>query len=249
MFSALTAKGHMAKDLIPSTLLPASAHHSDDTIDPHSVVRYAETNLPTNHGPLRCIVYRTNAGVEHIAMVAGDVTNGENIFCRIHSECLTSEVFGSLKCDCKQQLDRALDTIAQQGLGVVLYMREQEGRGIGIGNKIRAYAMQELGHDTVDANRLLGLPDDTRDYTAAANMLKDLGVRSVSLVTNNPLKLAGLDKAGIRVQSRTAHVVAAPKHALAYLQTKRERMGHLIESSEIKVLPAENSHTAAVGTL
>jgi GTP cyclohydrolase II len=189
------------------------------------LARYGETLLPTSHGDLRCIVYRTPAGVEHVAMVAGDPRGQEDLLCRIHSECLTSEVFGSTKCDCKLQLDLALDTIAHRGAGVVLYMR-QEGRGIGLGNKIRAYALQEQGHDTVDANRLLGLPDDARDYTPAAEMLADLGVKSVALMTNNPLKVDGLRAAGAEVARRVAHVTPAPANAVAYLEAKRDRMGH-----------------------
>jgi GTP cyclohydrolase II len=202
--------------LLPSTT-PSSA-----------VVRYGETLLPTTHGDLRCLVYRTPEGVEHVAMVAGDVSGGEEVLVRAHSECMTSEVFGSLKCDCKAQLDRALDMIARRGRGVVLYLR-QEGRGIGLGNKIRAYAMQEQGYDTVDANRILGLPDDTRDYGVAAAMLADLGVKSVALLTNNPLKVSGLEVAGVRVVRRVPHLVEAAAPAMRYLEVKGRRMGHLLD--------------------
>ena len=190
------------------------------------VTRFAETQLPTEHGELRFVVYRSASNIEHVATVAGDVSDGAPVLCRVHSECLTSEVFGSLKCDCKAQLDRALEELAKRGRGVVLYLR-QEGRGIGLGNKIRAYALQENGHDTVDANRLLGLPDDARDYSEAAAMLKDLGVKQVELLTNNPLKIEGLEKNGIEIVRRRPHLVEMPKPAEAYVATKLERMGHL----------------------
>jgi len=193
------------------------------------VERYAETVLPTVHGSLRCIIYRDADGLEHVAMVAGDVAGGADVLCRVHSECLTGEVLGSLKCDCRQQLDRALDLIARRGRGIVLYLR-QEGRGIGLGNKIRAYALQEeQGYDTVDANRALGLPDDARDYRVAAEMLDDLGVRSVALLTNNPLKIEGLEAAGITVARRVPHLVQVPGPARNYLEVKGRRMGHLID--------------------
>jgi GTP cyclohydrolase II len=191
-----------------------------------TITRYAETLLPTVHGPLRCVVFRAQDGTEHVAMVAGDIS-GDDVLCRVHSECLTSEVLGSLKCDCKQQLDRALDLISRRGRGVVLYLR-QEGRGIGLGNKIRAYALQEEGYDTVDANRALGLPDDARDYRVAAEMLADLGVKSVALLTNNPLKVDGLEEAGVKVSRRVPHLVTAPGPAKSYLEVKGRRMGHLL---------------------
>lgn len=190
--------------------------------------RYAETLLPTRHGELRCVVYRTADGLEHLAMIAGTVDDGGDVLCRVHSECLTGEVLGSLKCDCKAQLDTALDRIARDGRGVVLYLR-QEGRGIGLGNKVRAYALQERGLDTVDANRMLGLPDDARAYDEAAAMLRDLGIAKVRLMTNNPSKVQGLEEHGIVVE-RTAHVVPATKHAEGYLEVKRARMGHQLTS-------------------
>ena len=197
--------------------------------DEPRVTRFAETLLPTEHGELRCIVYSTPTGTEHVAMVAGDFEGEEEILCRVHSECLTSEVLGSLKCDCKSQLDHALELIAKKGRGVVLYLREQEGRGIGLGNKIRAYALQEHGHDTVDANRLLGLPDDARSYDVAAAMLKDLGAARVTLLTNNPLKVEGLESHGIEVVRRRPHLVEMPPRALSYVATKQARMGHVLD--------------------
>jgi GTP cyclohydrolase II len=190
---------------------------------------YGETILPTERGPFRTVVFRdARSGAEHVAMVRGDVA-GDAVPVRVHSECLTSEVLGSLKCDCRAQLDRALDLVAERNRGVVLYLR-QEGRGIGLGNKIRAYALQAKGHDTYEANRLLGFPDDLRQYDVAAEMLRLLGVRSVELVTNNPLKIAGLVEAGIAVAGRIALPSPSNPHNVEYLRTKRERTGHLIET-------------------
>jgi GTP cyclohydrolase II len=192
---------------------------------------YGEAPLPTHRGLFRTVVFRdAETHAEHVAMVLGDVT-GDRVPVRVHSECLTSEVLGSLKCDCRAQLDRALDLIAERGRGVLLYLR-QEGRGIGLGNKIRAYALQAQGHDTYEANRLLGFPDDLRRYDVAADMLRLLGVRSVELVTNNPLKLAGLKEAGVRVRGRIALPSPSNPHNVEYLRTKRERTGHLIETDE-----------------
>ncbi len=192
---------------------------------------YGEAPLPTHRGAFRAVVFRDEAtGAEHVAMVKGDVA-GEAVAVRVHSECLTSEVLGSLKCDCRAQLDRALDLIAARGRGLLLYLR-QEGRGIGLGNKIRAYALQAQGHDTYEANRLLGFPDDLRRYDVAADMLRLLGVRSVELVTNNPLKIAGLQEAGVKVRGRLQLPSPANPHNVEYLRVKRERTGHLIELDE-----------------
>jgi len=192
---------------------------------------YGEAPLPTERGTFRAVVFRDDrSGDEHVAMVMGDVA-GDSVPVRVHSECLTSEVLGSLKCDCKAQLDRALDLIAESGRGALLYLR-QEGRGIGLGNKIRAYALQAQGHDTYEANRLLGFPDDLRRYDAAADMLRLLGVRSVRLVTNNPLKLSGLAEAGVKVLGRVQLPSPANPHNVEYLRVKRERTGHLIETDE-----------------
>jgi len=189
---------------------------------------YAESPLPTERGLFRVVVFRERrTGPEHVAMVMGDVA-GEGTLVRVHSECLTSEVLGSLKCDCRDQLDRALDLIAQRHRGVLLYLR-QEGRGIGLGNKIRAYALQAEGHDTYEANRLLGFPDDLRRYDVAAEMLHMLGVKSVELVTNNPLKLTALVDAGIAVRRRITLPSPANPHNIGYLEVKRARTGHLIE--------------------
>ncbi len=196
-----------------------------------SVRIYGEASLPTGRGDFRVVVFRDQeTGAEHVAMVMGDVA-GESVLVRVHSECLTSEVLGSLKCDCRAQLDSALDVIARRGRGVLVYLR-QEGRGIGLGNKIRAYALQAQGHDTYEANRLLGFPDDLRRYDVAADMLRVLGVRSVELITNNPLKLAGLEEAGVAVRTRVQLPSPANPHNVDYLRVKRERTGHLIEIEE-----------------
>jgi GTP cyclohydrolase II len=202
------------------------------------VTIYGEAPLPTHRGQFRAVVFRdSETDAEHVAMVMGDV-EGDDVLVRVHSECLTSEVLGSLKCDCRPQLDRALDLVAERGRGVLLYLR-QEGRGIGLGNKIRAYALQAQGHDTYEANRLLGFPDDLRRYDLAADMLRLLGVRSIELVTNNPLKLAGLQEAGVKVRGRIQLPSPANPHNLGYLRVKRERTGHLIE------LDAEDEPKAA----
>lgn len=208
------------------------------------VAIYGEAPLPTHRGLFRTVVFRDQDGAEHVAMVLGDVA-GENVPARVHSECLTSEVLGSLKCDCRAQLDRALDLIAARGRGVLLYLR-QEGRGIGLGNKIRAYALQAQGHDTYEANRLLGFPDDLRRYDVAADMLRLLGVRSVELITNNPLKLSGLAEAGVKVRGRIQLPSPANPHNVEYLRVKRERTGHLIEVDPVAATPAgERSRGAA----
>lgn len=193
------------------------------------VERYAEADVPTERGTLRTVVFREKrTGAEHVAIVVGSVEGEEGVPVRVHSECLTSEVFGSLKCDCRPQLDAALDYISAQGMGVVVYLR-QEGRGIGLGNKIRAYALQQQGLDTYEANQKLGFPDDLRHYDVAAEILRQLGVRSVDLITNNPLKIAGLVEEGIPVRRRIASRTVHNPHNVDYLRTKRERSGHLIE--------------------
>jgi GTP cyclohydrolase II len=191
---------------------------------------YSESPLPTERGLFRIVVFRDRRnGREHVAMVKGDVAGKEGVPVRAHSECLTSEVFGSLRCDCRAQLDRALDFINQQGCGVLLYLR-QEGRGIGLGNKIRAYKLQqEEGLDTVEANLKLGFADDLRRYDMAGEMLRLLGVASVDLITNNPLKIAGLVDEGIPVRRRIPSRTLTNPLNVEYLKTKRDRSGHLIE--------------------
>lgn len=193
-----------------------------------SCSRYARTLLPTIHGEFHCLIYRTAEGIEHLALCSKNLDKRQKIYCRIQSECLTSEVFGSTKCDCKQQLDLSLEVINQQQ-GVLIYLR-QEGRGIGLGNKIRAYALQENGLDTVDANRVLGFSDDAREYQCAVDILNDLQISSVQLLTNNPQKVAGLQKGGITVEARQPLLGRSPSlGAMKYLKTKEKRMGHLIQ--------------------
>ncbi|MFJ5778010.1 bifunctional 3,4-dihydroxy-2-butanone-4-phosphate synthase/GTP cyclohydrolase II [Streptomyces sp. NPDC093094] len=192
-----------------------------------TVRREAETRLPTVHGTFTAYGYRSTVdGVEHVALVHGDLGNGENVLVRVHSECLTGDVFGSQRCDCGPQLDASLERIQAEGRGVVVYLRGHEGRGIGLLSKLRAYELQERGRDTLDANLELGLPADARDYGAGAQMLKDLGVVSVRLMTNNPDKTDALVRHGIDVTEREPMPVTAGEHNLRYLRTKRDRMGH-----------------------
>ncbi|SFE63676.1 GTP cyclohydrolase II /3,4-dihydroxy-2-butanone 4-phosphate synthase [Actinacidiphila alni] len=192
-----------------------------------TVRREAETTLPTAFGDFRAFGYRsTTDGVEHIALVAGDIGDGTDVLVRVHSECLTGDVFGSQRCDCGPQLQTALRRVAEEGRGVVLYLRGHEGRGIGLLSKLRAYELQERGRDTLDANLELGLPADARDYGAAAQILADLGVRSLRLMTNNPAKTGALVRHGLDVLGREPMPVAAGEHNLRYLRTKRDRMGH-----------------------
>ncbi len=197
-------------------------------------VRYAESNVPLEYGTFRVIVYRERKATgdeatpyarEHLALVYGDVRKKKSVLARVHSECLTGEVLHSLKCECREQLDYALRAVAKEGAGVVFYLR-QEGRGIGLGNKIRAYALQEKGVDTVDANRQLGFPDDARDFEIAAYMCRDLGIESLRLMTNNPLKIQKLRAAGIPIAKREPILIAPNPHNAAYMETKRVRMGH-----------------------
>ncbi|GLW19141.1 riboflavin biosynthesis protein RibBA [Streptomyces sp. NBRC 13847] len=192
-----------------------------------TVRREATTRLPTAHGEFTAHGYRSTVdGVEHIALVAGDLGEGEDVLVRVHSECLTGDVFHSLRCDCGPQLEASLQRVSEVGRGVVIYLRGHEGRGIGLLSKLRAYELQERGRDTLDANLELGLPADSRDYAAGAQMLQDLGVRSLRLMTNNPEKTAALVRHGLRVTGREPMPVQAGEHNLRYLRTKRDRMGH-----------------------
>jgi GTP cyclohydrolase II len=211
-------------------------HVPQGVIRPQSLLTewLARATIPTRYGEFETHVFRCTSGVEvdtqalpleHVALVFGDVRSGEDVLVRVHSECMTSEVFGSLKCDCKEQLDASMAAVARAGAGAVLYLR-QEGRGVGLANKIRAYALQSDGHDTVDANRLLGLPDDARRYDVARDMLAHLGVRSVRLLTNNPAKMDALRNLGVRVVGRAPIVIAANPHSARYLEAKRLRMDH-----------------------
>lgn len=190
-------------------------------------IRYAETLLPTKLGCFRFIVYHLGDGLEHIALVKGEVTNKSLVLARVHSECLTGEVFLSLKCDCQSQLSKAMTMINDENLGVLLYLR-QEGRSIGLGNKIKAYDLQQQGLDTVDANITLGLPCDGRNFNIAAKILRDLGVLSIKLLTNNPEKMEALINAGIHVVERLPLIVEVSDMASDYMNTKAKRLGHII---------------------
>ncbi|QHC69798.1 GTP cyclohydrolase II [Rathayibacter sp. VKM Ac-2801] len=189
-----------------------------------------ETTVPTTHGPFRIRAYRDRqTGADHVAILAGEIAAGRPALVRVHSECLTGEAFGSLKCECGPQLDAALDTIQRDG-GVVVYLRGHEGRGIGLINKLRAYRLQEDGLDTLDANLALGLPADARDYGAAVGILEDLGLTEVRLLTNNPEKVRQLTDRGIVVAERVPLVVGVGSFNQGYLETKRDRMGHTLDS-------------------
>jgi GTP cyclohydrolase II len=212
----------------------------------------AQAPVPTKYGVFEMSVFHWGGGdaeparanglsPDHVAMVLGDVRGKSGVLVRVHSECLTSEVFGSLKCDCRDQLEAAQAEIARRAQGVVLYLR-QEGRGVGLTNKIRAYKLQSKGHDTVDANRMLGLPDDARDYGAASAMLEYLGVASIRLMTNNPDKVKALRALGVVVERRTPSVVGHNPFSAPYLEAKRLRMGHVLPSIDAP------SHLAATST-
>ncbi|MBF6170387.1 bifunctional 3,4-dihydroxy-2-butanone-4-phosphate synthase/GTP cyclohydrolase II [Nocardia blacklockiae] len=193
------------------------------------VERVAEARIPTRFGEFRAVGYKSiYDDVEHVALVRGDFTvdGGEDVLVRVHSECLTGDVFGSLRCDCGPQLDAALEMVSAEGRGVVLYMRGHEGRGIGLMHKLQAYQLQDNGHDTVDANIELGLPADARDYGTGAQILVDLGITSMRLLTNNPAKRVGLDGYGLSITERVPMPVRANAENLHYLRTKRDRMGH-----------------------
>ncbi|NDZ82140.1 bifunctional 3,4-dihydroxy-2-butanone-4-phosphate synthase/GTP cyclohydrolase II [Streptomyces sp. SID10853] len=191
------------------------------------VRREATVRLPTAHGDFTAYGYRSIAdGIEHVALVHGEIGDGDDVLVRVHSECLTGDIFHSLRCDCGPQLEASMERITTEGRGVVVYLRGHEGRGIGLLSKLRAYELQERGRDTLDANLELGLPADARDYGAGAQILADLGVHSLRLLTNNPEKTAALVRHGLDVTGREAMPVQAGEHNLRYLRTKRDRMGH-----------------------
>lgn len=214
-----------------------TAEATDNIAPTEKLCRYADTNIPTLFGTVRLLVYRkadavsdaTNTMVsqeeEHMAIVVGEVAGGERVPCRIHSECWTGETLGSLKCDCRAQFNAALENMFRVGRGVLVYLR-QEGRGIGLGNKIRAYALQAHGKDTVEANTELGFSPDLRKYEYAAQILKDLAVSSVSVYTNNPDKLRELSAAGISVVERIPHWVSQHEWNSEYLAVKKNKLGH-----------------------
>ncbi len=197
-----------------------------------SVVFVAASRLPTRHGLFTIHAFEEpGTGEEHVALSMGDVADGEPVLVRVHSECLTGDGFGSLRCDCGPQLEAAMAKVAAEGRGVILYLR-QEGRGIGLVNKVRAYALQDQGADTVEANEQLGFAPDLREYGMCEDMLRHLGVRSVRLMTNNPLKVAALEQHGITVAERVPLMTGRNPHNDQYLDTKQAKMGHLFGSED-----------------
>lgn len=199
------------------------------------IVAIAE--LPTRFGDFHIVAFENNIdGKEHVAITKGDVIGASDVPVRLHSECLTGDVLGSLRCDCRDQLEASLKAIGQMERGMVLYLR-QEGRGIGLTNKIRAYSLQDEGLDTVEANHALGFRDDERDYEVAALMLKALQVESIQLMTNNPKKIAQLTQYGIKVSERIPHVMAPNKYNRFYLETKAAKSGHMIDFHNKEYFP------------
>ena len=197
------------------------------------VRRIAEARIPTRWGDFTCYAYESLLdGEQHVALVKGTVSGEHDVLVRVHSECLTGDVFGSLRCDCGVQLDSAMQLIGDEGHGVLVYLRGHEGRGVGIGHKIRAYSLQEQGRDTVEANLELGLPSDSREYGIGAQILVDLGITTMRVITNNPSKYGGLEGFGLEITERVPTVVAVNPENIAYLRTKREKMGHLLEGLE-----------------
>ncbi|HEX3774417.1 MAG TPA: GTP cyclohydrolase II [Polyangiaceae bacterium] len=214
----------------------------------------AQAPLPTRHGTFQLRVFRWDDPAahpalsrEHCALILGEVRGRRNVLVRVHSECLTGEVFSSLKCDCREQFDHAQAEIAKHGFGVILYLR-QEGRGIGLANKVRAYALQAMGADTVEANELLHLPVDARTYDVAAAMLRELGVESVELMTNNPTKVDELTQLGITVEKRLPVLIPANPFSASYLEVKRRRMQHELPSSPHVVSESAAESGTIVGT-
>jgi len=200
----------------------------------------SEARIPTGWGDFQAYVYESVLdGEQHLAMVRGDLSASENTLVRVHSECLTGDVFGSMRCDCGVQLDAAMKMIADEGTGVVVYLRGHEGRGIGIGHKIRAYELQDEGLDTVEANEQQGLPIDSREYGIGAQILVDLGVTSMRVITNNPAKYGGLDGFGLDITKRVPSITAPNPENIRYLKTKAEKMGHLLEGlDDLPIDPA-----------
>ena len=235
-FGALTpARTRWFLAQAPLATNPMSDHN--DAVRPPTLQALAEAPIPTRFGPFSVRVFHwddRNAhpalSKEHCALVMGELRGKHNVPVRVHSECLTSEVFGSLKCDCREQLERAQAEIGKRGFGAILYLR-QEGRGIGLANKVKAYALQAAGADTVEANEALHLPVDARSYDVAAAMLRELGVESVELMTNNPAKVDALRDLGIRIERRLPVLIPANPFSAEYLDVKRRRMQHELPST------------------
>jgi GTP cyclohydrolase II len=227
-------------------LLNENLNHECDGVGPdHICVKIASiADLPTRFGQFHIVAFWNNRdGKEHAALVKGDVTSSENVPVRLHSECLTGDALGSLRCDCRDQLEAALTKLGQMEKGVLLYLR-QEGRGIGFLNKIRAYGLQDYGYDTVEANLALGFKDDERDYAVAAHMLTSLKVKSIQLMTNNPRKINELIRYGVQVNGRIPHIIPPNPYNEFYLRTKAEKSGHLINFHETH--PISEQHDMAM---
>lgn len=225
------AKRHGLKLMTIADLIAYRRSRSEVEVDSEEAVlvdRIETVDLPTEHGDFKLTMYRSRVtGLEHLALVKGEVDDGEPVLVRVHSECFTGDVLGSERCDCGPQLHTAMEMIEKEGRGAVLYMR-QEGRGIGLANKLHAYRLQEKGMDTVEANVALGFAPDLRDYGEGAQILVDLGIRKLRLMTNNPCKIAGLEGYGLEIVERVPIVIPATTHDKRYLDTKKEKMGHLI---------------------
>ncbi len=222
-------------------LLDESRAHACDGVGPENVcVKIAAVaELPSRFGQFQIVAFYNNKdGKEHVALVHGNITHVEDVPVRVHSECLTGDVMGSLRCDCRDQLESALRMIGKMDKGILLYMR-QEGRGIGLINKIRAYGLQEHGYDTVEANIALGFHDDERDYSVAAHMLESLKVKSIKLITNNPRKIEDLTRNGIIVTGRIPHIMKPNKYNHFYLETKANKSGHLMDYSALARVPEQ----------
>lgn len=199
------------------------------------VSRVSQARLPTSYGDFTALVYESKLDdIQHMALIKGEVSGKSNILVRVHSECLTGDVFGSKRCDCGSQLDYAMNKIAQEGQGVVIYLRGHEGRGIGLGHKLRAYQLQDQGRDTVDANLELGFPIDSREYGIGAQILVDLGLSTIRLITNNPAKYIGLAGYDLSIVERVPLPTFSTEDNQRYLQTKKEKMGHLLDSLDIR---------------
>jgi 3,4-dihydroxy 2-butanone 4-phosphate synthase/GTP cyclohydrolase II len=204
------------------------------------IERVAQAHLPTRYGDFTAIAYKSTTDADqHVALVYGDITGDQPVLVRVHSECLTGDVFGSLRCDCGEQIELALRAITEEGSGVFLYMR-QEGRGIGLHNKIAAYALQDKGLDTVEANESLGFPADLRDYGIGAQILEDLGLRDIRLLTNNPKKVVGLDAYGLHVVETVPIQVCPNPNNIHYLETKKQKLGHLLDLEAVEGLDRES---------
>jgi 3,4-dihydroxy 2-butanone 4-phosphate synthase/GTP cyclohydrolase II len=194
------------------------------------VRRVSEARIPTKHGDFTAYVFESLLdGTEHVAFVKGDISKAESTLVRVHSECLTGDIFGSMRCDCGVQLDNALERIAAEGAGVLVYLRGHEGRGIGLGHKLRAYTLQDQGRDTVEANVELGLPIDSREYGIGSQILVDLGVTKMRVMTNNPSKYGGLEGYGLEIVERVPLEVTPTPENIAYLRAKQEKMGHILD--------------------